>query len=196
MSDRAARRRRVTSETEVEVAVELDGGCVLVDTGVPFFDHMLEQLGRHGRIGLEVQAKGDLAVDAHHTVEDVGLVLGTALDAALSDRAGIRRFGSALVPMDEALARCAADLSGRPLLVYRARFGADAVGSYPTSLTREFLAALTRGARLTLHARLLAGVDAHHCTEAIFKAVARALSEATGLDPHGSGEPPSTKGVL
>lgn len=196
MSDRRARARRKTAETEVEVSVALDGGPVHADTGVAFFDHMLDQLGRHGRLGLEVHAKGDLRVDAHHTVEDVGLVLGDALATALGDKRGIRRYGDAVVPMDEALARAAVDISGRTLLVYDANVGAMAIGQYDTMLTREFLHGLCRGAGLTLHVRLLAGIDPHHCVEAIFKAVARALSDALRHDERARGDVPSTKGVL
>jgi imidazoleglycerol-phosphate dehydratase len=196
VNDRGARRHRTTSETEVEVELCLDGGPVSNDTGVAFFDHMLDQLGRHARLGLSVYAKGDLDVDAHHTVEDVGIVLGDALDAALGDRRGIRRFGSALVPMDEALAQCALDISGRARLVFEAEFRATTIGTYSTSLTEEFLHALVRSAGLTLHVRLLAGRDSHHATEAIFKSLGRALADAVLVEPGASGEVPSTKGVL
>jgi imidazoleglycerol-phosphate dehydratase len=196
LSDRTATARRKTTETEVEVAVALDGGAVHADTGVAFFDHMLDQVGRHGRLGLEVHAKGDLEVDAHHTVEDVGIVLGDALTRALGDKRGIRRYGDAVVPMDEALARAALDISGRTLLVYDADVDATLIGQYDTGLTREFLQGLCRAAGLTLHVRLLAGSDPHHCVEAIFKAVARALSDAVRLDPRSGGEVPSTKGIL
>jgi imidazoleglycerol-phosphate dehydratase len=196
LSDRTGRVRRKTTETEVEVSVALDGGAVHADTGVAFFDHMLDQLGRHGRLGLEVHAKGDLAVDAHHTVEDVGIVLGDALTKALGDKRGIRRYGDAVVPMDEALAQAALDISGRTLLVYTADVEATLIGQYDTGLTREFLQALCRAAGLTLHVRLLAGNDPHHCVEAVFKAVARALSDAVGPDERARGEVPSTKGLL
>jgi imidazoleglycerol-phosphate dehydratase len=196
LPDRRARSRRQTAETEVEVTLALDGGPVHADTGVAFFDHMLDQLGRHGRLGLEVHAKGDLAVDAHHTVEDVGIVLGNALAAAVGNKRGIRRYGDAVVPMDEALAQAALDVSGRTLLIYDANLGAAAIGQYDTMLTREFLHGLCRGAGLTLHVRLLAGTDPHHCVEAIFKAVARALSDALRLDERAGDEVPSTKGVL
>jgi imidazoleglycerol-phosphate dehydratase len=163
---------------------------------VPFFDHMLDQLGRHGRVGLEVQARGDLEIDAHHTVEDVGLALGDALRQAVGDKRGIRRYGDALVPMEEALAQVALDISGRPLLVYEADVPAEAIGQYDTILTEEFLRALVRSAGLTLHVRLLAGKNPHHCVEAIFKALARALGDAVSIDPRGEEEIPSTKGVL
>lgn len=196
MSERTGRVERTTSETSVEVAVHLDGGTVTVATGVPFFDHMLDQLGRHGRLGLQISARGDLEIDAHHTVEDVGLSLGAAVAEALGDKRGIRRYGDALVPMEEALAQVALDISGRSLLVYEATFDADQIGQYDTALTEEFLQALCRSAGVTLHVRLLAGRNAHHAVEAIFKALARALGEAVAIDPRGDGEVPSTKGVL
>jgi imidazoleglycerol-phosphate dehydratase len=196
MSERLGRVERATSETEVRVSVALDGGPVAADTGVPFFDHMLDQLGRHARVGLEVLAKGDLEIDAHHTVEDVGITLGEALVEALGDKRGIARYGDALVPMEEALAQVALDISGRPLLVYAADMPAESIGQYETVLTEEFLQALCRSAGLTLHVRLLDGRNAHHCVEAIFKGVARALGAAVAIDPRASGEVPSTKGVL
>ena len=176
--------------------LDLDGGAVAVSTGVPFFDHMLDQLGRHGHLGLTVDAAGDLEVDAHHTVEDTGIALGTALLEALGDKAGIRRYGDALVPMEEALAEVAVDISGRPLLVYEADVPAEQIGQYDTVLTEEFLQAFCRAAGLTLHVTLRSGRNAHHCVEAIFKALARALSDAVSVDPRSSGEVPSTKGVL
>ena len=187
---------RETNETNIRVGVELDGGPVSISTGVPFFDHMLEQVGRHSHIGLQIEARGDLEIDAHHTVEDVGIALGEALTEALGDKRGIRRYGDALVPMEEALAQVAVDISGRPLLVYTAAFPAESVGQYDTILTEEFLQALSRSAGLTLHVHLLAGRNAHHCVEAIFKGVARALGEALSLDPRDPGGIPSTKGVL
>lgn len=178
------------------VELDLDGGRVSVATGVPFFDHMLEQLGRHGHLGLDVVAQGDLEIDAHHTVEDTGLALGEAMAEALGDKAGIRRYGHALVPMEEALARVALDISGRPLLVYRAEIAAEQIGQYDVALTQEFLQALCRTGGLTLHVDLLDGRDPHHCVEAIFKALARALSDAVTLDPRSRGGIPSTKGIL
>ena len=193
---RAGKVERKTSETSVTVAVELDGRGVVVSTGVPFFDHMLDQLGRHSRIGLSIEATGDLEIDAHHTVEDVGIALGEALAQALGDKGGIRRYGDALVPMEEALAQVALDISGRPLLVYEAEIPAESIGQYETGLTEEFLQALVRSAGLTLHVRLLAGRNAHHCMEGIFKALARALGDAVSIDPRGDGGIPSTKGVL
>jgi imidazoleglycerol-phosphate dehydratase len=196
MPERAAKVQRSTSETTISVELNLDGGRVTIDTGVPFFDHMLDQLGRHGRLGLVVEAKGDLHIDAHHTVEDTGIALGEALTEALGDKRGIRRYGDALVPMEEALAQVALDISGRPLLVYDAGIEAATIGQYETSLTEEFLQALCRTGGLTLHVRLVAGKNAHHSVEAIFKGLARALGEATSLDPRAPDSVPSTKGVL
>lgn len=193
---RVSAKERSTSETNVKVKVDLDDGVVSVSTGVPFFDHMLDQLGRHGHLGLEVSAEGDLEIDAHHTVEDVGITLGEALLEALGDKGGIRRYGDALVPMEEALAQVAVDISGRPLLVYDAEVPAESIGQYETVLTEEFLQALVRAAGLTMHVRLLAGRNPHHCVEAIFKALARALSDALSLDPRSDGSVPSTKGSL
>jgi imidazoleglycerol-phosphate dehydratase len=193
---RAATVERTTAETSITILIDLDGGDSSSSTGVPFFDHMLDQLGRHGRVGLEVRASGDLEIDAHHTVEDVGLALGDALRQAVGDKRGIRRFGDALVPMEEALAQVALDISGRPLLVYDADIPAEAIGQFDTILTEEFLHALARSAGLTLHVRLLAGKNPHHCVEAIFKAVARALGEAVSIDQRAGDAIPSTKGVL
>ena len=193
---RAATVERTTAETSITIFIDLDGGDSSSSTGVPFFDHMLDQLGRHGRVGLEVRASGDLEIDAHHTVEDVGLALGDALRQAVGDKRGIRRYGDALVPMEEALAQVALDISGRPLLVYDADIPAEAIGQFDTILTEEFLHALARSAGLTLHVRLLAGKNPHHCVEAIFKAVARALGEAVSIDPRAGDAIPSTKGVL
>ena len=196
MSDRSAKVARKTSETEVRVDLRLDGGDVEISTGVPFFDHMLDQLGRHGHLGLTIETHGDLEIDAHHTVEDTGLALGEALTEALGAKAGIRRYGDALVPMEEALAQVALDISGRPLLVYEADVPADSIGQFDVGLTQEFLQALVRTGGLTIHVRLLTGRDAHHCVEAIFKALARALSDAVAIDPRSAGGIPSTKGVL
>lgn len=187
---------RRTTETQIDVEVDLDGGAAEIETGVPFFDHMLEQVARHGRLGLKIRAVGDLEIDAHHTVEDVGISLGEALQEALGDKRGIRRYGDALVPMEEALAQVALDISGRPLLVYRADIPAETIGQYETVLTEEFLQALCRSAGLTLHVGLKDGRNAHHCTEAIFKGLARALSDAVSIDPRASGDVPSTKGKL
>lgn len=192
---RRAAVRRDTSETSLLVEVDLEGGRVEVGTGVPFFDHMLDQLGRHARIGLTIQAEGDLEVDAHHTVEDTGIALGEALGEALGDKQGIRRYGHAIVPMEEALAQVALDISGRPLLVYDADIPAEMIGQFESGLTEEFLQALCRSAGLTLHVGLRAGRNAHHSVESIFKALAVALGEAVSPHPRGGGVP-STKGVL
>jgi imidazoleglycerol-phosphate dehydratase len=196
MSDRSGRVSRETTETQVDIDLSLDGGDVSVTTGIPFFDHMLDQVGRHAHLGLRIEARGDLEIDAHHTVEDVGIALGEALGQAVGDKRGIRRYGDALVPMEEALAQVALDLSGRPLLVYEAPMGAETIGAYEIGLTEEFLMALCRTGGITMHVRLLAGRNAHHCTEAIFKASARALGEAVDLDPRAGDSVPSTKGVL
>lgn len=178
------------------MAVNLDGGNVRAVTGVPFFDHMLDQLGRHGRIGLDVHAKGDLEIDAHHTVEDVGIALGEALTQALGDKRGIARYGDATVPMEECLARVALDISGRPLLVYDAQIEAEAIGQFDVGLTEEFLQAFCRSGGLTLHVTLHYGRNAHHAVEAIFKALARALGAAIAIDPRAPDTIPSTKGSL
>jgi imidazoleglycerol-phosphate dehydratase len=187
---------RKTTETEVRVEIDLDGGEVAVSTGVPFFDHMLDQLGRHSNIGLRVETSGDLEVDAHHTVEDTGIALGEGLARAAGDKAGIRRYGDALVPMEESLAQVALDLSGRPLLEYDADLPRQSVGQYDVELTEEFLQALCRSGGVTMHVALLKCKNAHHGVEAIFKAVARSLGDAIAIDPRASGGVPSTKGVL
>ena len=196
MTERRAAVERETTETKVRVALDLDGGAVQASTGVGFFDHMLMQLGRHSHMGLDVEVQGDLGIDAHHTVEDTGLALGGALKQALGDKRGIRRYGDALVPMEESLAQIALDISGRSLLVYEGDLRAGMVGAFDTDLTQEFLNALCRGAGLTLHVRLLGSGNAHHAIEAVFKALARALGEAVTLDERGGDEVPSTKGVL
>jgi imidazoleglycerol-phosphate dehydratase len=193
--NRNATMQRRTGETEVRVALDLDGGETSLNTGVGFFDHMLELLGRHGRLGLEVEAVGDLDTGAHHTVEDVGIVLGQALDAALGDRAGIRRYGSALIPMDEALAECAIDLSGRPYVAFEAAIPAIDIGGFEAELTEEFVRAVATNAKLTVHLSIRSGSNAHHMVEAAFKAFARALRVAVSIDPQESGVP-STKGTL
>jgi imidazoleglycerol-phosphate dehydratase len=192
---RTATKQRRTGETEVRVSLDLDGGEGNANTGVGFFDHMLDLLARHGRLGLDVEALGDLQTGAHHTVEDVGIVLGQALDEALGDRAGIRRYGSALVPMDEALAECAIDLSGRSFTVIGGAVPAAEIAGFETELTEEFLRAVAANARLTVHVDVRAGSNAHHIVEAIFKAFARALRVAVSIDPDESGVP-STKGTL
>jgi imidazoleglycerol-phosphate dehydratase len=193
---RTATIRRSTSETDIGVTVSLDGeGSTSISTGVPFFDHMLDALGRHGLFDLEVDAVGDLEVDAHHTVEDVGICLGQAIDTALGDRAGIRRFGSAFVPMDEALVLAAIDISGRGQLHYDVEVPIEIIGTFDTTLAKEFMIALAANAGITLHVMAFAGENAHHIIEAAFKAVARALREAVEIDPRVTGVP-STKGSL
>ncbi|MBA2427720.1 MAG: imidazoleglycerol-phosphate dehydratase HisB [Actinobacteria bacterium] len=193
---RTASVERRTTETKVSVALDLDGGPVTAHTGVAFFDHMLDQLGTHAHIGLAVEAAGDLEVDAHHTVEDTGIALGEALGRALGDKRGIRRYGDALVPMEESLAQVALDISGRALLVYDAALPATAVGAFDADLVEEFLRALARTGGLTLHVRLLESANAHHAIEAIFKALARALGDAVALEGRAGDGVPSTKGVL
>jgi imidazoleglycerol-phosphate dehydratase len=192
---RTAEISRKTSETEVELALDLDGGEVSASTGVGYFDHMLEQLGRHGRLGLRVKASGDLATGAHHTVEDVGIALGQAADRALGDRAGIRRYGYTAIPMDEALGMCAIDISGRPLCLFEADLPALSIAGFDTELAEEFFRAVANGAKLTLHLSVRSGTNAHHMIEACFKAFARALRVAVSIDPEESGVP-STKGTL
>jgi imidazoleglycerol-phosphate dehydratase len=191
---RSAMHSRKTRETEVEVRLDLDGsGSGDIDTGVPFFDHMLDQLARHGRLDLAVRTRGDLEVDAHHTVEDTGIALGQALAEALGDKAGIERFGDATVPIDEALARVAVDVLGRPYLVYDADTPVELVGTYETTLTKHFFEALVANSRITLHVTLLAGDNSHHIQEAVFKGVAVALRRAVRVTGVGV---PSTKGTL
>ena len=193
---RAARQQRVTGETSVLVELDLDGtGTARVSTGVPFFDHMLAQLAKHGLLDLTVQAEGDIEVDAHHTVEVTAITLGQALRAALGDKSGLSRFGDAAVPLDEALARAAVDVSGRPYLVHSEPAGmAPLIGSYDTTLTRHFFESLTAAAGICLHLSVT-GRNPHHIIEAQFKAVARALRAAVAPDPRAPGVP-STKGVL
>jgi imidazoleglycerol-phosphate dehydratase len=193
---RAARVGRATKETSVTVELDLDGtGTARVSTGVPFFDHMLAQLAKHGLLDLAVTAEGDIEVDAHHTVEDTALALGQALREALGDKAGISRFGDAAVPLDETLARAAVDLSGRPYLVHAEPDGmAPLIGSYDTTLTRHFFESLTATAGICLHLSVT-GRNPHHIVEAQFKAVARALRAAAAPDPRARGVP-STKGTL
>jgi imidazoleglycerol-phosphate dehydratase len=193
--NRTAEITRKTGETEVSVAVSLDGGAVSISTGVGFFDHMLELLGRHGRLGLEVRASGDLETGAHHTVEDVGIALGQALDRALGDRAGIRRYGYIAVPMDEALGICALDLSGRPLCIFSSDLPSVTIAGFDAELTEEFFRAVATNAKLTLHLGTRSGSNAHHLIEACFKAFARALRQAVAIDPDEEGVP-STKGTL
>jgi imidazoleglycerol-phosphate dehydratase len=192
---RRADIERTTGETEIRLSLDLDGGEASVATGVGFLDHMLELLARHGGLGLTVEATGDLDTGAHHTTEDVGIALGQALDRALGDRSGIRRFGYMAVPMDEALAICAVDISGRPLCVFEADLPPVSIAGFDTELTEEFFRAMATNAKLTLHLGTRYGSNAHHMIEACFKAFARALREAVELDPRESGVP-STKGTL
>jgi imidazoleglycerol-phosphate dehydratase len=194
MDPRKATKSRKTNETDIRVSLNLDGtGEHKIATGIPFFDHMLAQIARHGHFDLEIDAKGDLEIDGHHTVEDVGWVLGQALREALGDRRGIVRFGYAYVPLDEALTRVVIDLSGRPYLVYKADFKATRVGDLQTELIEEFLKALVQEGRLNLHVENLYGRNQHHIAETIFKATARALHTATRVE---HSQIPSTKGVL
>jgi imidazoleglycerol-phosphate dehydratase len=195
---RTATATRATAETEIDLSLSLDGaGAGERRTGVGFFDHMLDSLARHGRLDLDVDARGDLETGAHHTVEDTGLLLGRALDEALADRAGVVRFGDATVPMDEARASAAIDLSGRPLCVFDGGGLPEmTIGGFETELCEEFMRAVASTARMTLHVRIEAGRSAHHMIEATFKAFARALRAAVAIDPDAGGGVPSTKGVL
>jgi imidazoleglycerol-phosphate dehydratase len=192
---RRATVERATRETSITVGLEIDGtGATAVSTGVGFFDHMLDQLGRHAGFDLDVKAVGDLHVDAHHTVEDTGIVVGQALAQALGDKRGVRRYGWAIVPMEEALVQVALDLSGRPLLAFDVP--AEQIGNYDPDLTEEFFVALTRAGGITLHVRLLAGRNSHHIVEGVFKGVAKALAAACEIDPRRAGDIPSTKGII
>ena len=193
---RAAEIERSTGETSIRLRLALDGaGECSASTGVGFFDHMLDLLARHARLDLEVEATGDLETGSHHTTEDVGIVLGQALDQALGDRSGIARYGDATVPMDEALATCAIDISGRPYCVFEGTIPEATIGGWETELVEEFFRAVANNARLTVHVRLLAGTNAHHMVEVSFKAFARALRAAVSLDDSVTGIP-STKGML
>ncbi|HYK92197.1 MAG TPA: imidazoleglycerol-phosphate dehydratase HisB [Acidobacteriota bacterium] len=196
MSERTASITRTTSETDVRVTLNLDGaGTSRVKTGIPFLDHMLELFAKHGVFDLEVECKGDLHIDAHHSVEDIGICLGLALEKALGDKRGIVRFAHSYYPMDESLARVVVDLSGRPYLVYNVKLERDKVGSLDAELVEEFWKAVVTHARLNLHIELLYGRNTHHIVEAIFKAAARSVNAATRIDSRISGVP-STKGVL
>lgn len=193
---RKGRVARTTKESDVLVEINLDGtGEVTVDTGVPFYDHMLSQLGKHGAFDLNVKTKGDISVDEHHTIEDTALALGTAFKEALGDKSGIRRYGDATLPLDEVLVRAAVDLSGRPYLVHSETEIAPMIGSYDTTLTKHIWESFVNSADITLHIKVLEGRNAHHVVEAQFKAVARALRDAVSLDAKSVGIP-STKGVL
>jgi imidazoleglycerol-phosphate dehydratase len=193
---RTSQIHRTTGETDVQLSIDLDGtGAGERTTGVAFFDHLLDAVARHALIDLDVRVEGDLETGPHHTVEDTGIALGQALDEALGDRAGIRRFGHAVIPMDEARAAAAIDVSGRPFLLFEGQFPAERVGDFDTDLTEEFLRAVASAARLTLHVRVEAGTNSHHMVEASFKAFARALRAAVEGDDRVEGVP-STKGVL
>ena len=193
---RKGRVARTTKESDVLVEIDLDGtGEVTVDTGVPFYDHMLSQLGKHGAFDLNVKTKGDISVDEHHTIEDTALALGTAFKEAMGDKSGIRRYGDATLPLDEVLVRAAVDLSGRPYLVHSETEIAPMIGTYDTTLTKHIWESFVNSADITLHIKVLEGRNAHHVVEAQFKAVARALRDAVAFDAKSVGIP-STKGVL
>jgi imidazoleglycerol-phosphate dehydratase len=194
---RSARITRTTAETDITVDIDLDGtGTYHNETGVGFFDHMLDQLARHALIDMTVSAKGDLHIDDHHTVEDTGIALGQALAKAMGDKRGIRRYGACLLPMDDALVRAALDLSGRPYLVWDVQMTAARIGTFDTELVREFFQAFATHGGITLHVSLLHGLNSHHIAEAVFKAVARALRDALETDPRKADAVPSTKGTL
>jgi imidazoleglycerol-phosphate dehydratase len=194
---RTADVRRVTSETDVSVSINLDGsGRRRIATGIGFYDHMLEQLARHALFDLEIETRGDLHIDAHHTAEDTALALGEALRRALGDRAGITRYGDALIPMDETLTRVALDISGRPWLVWKVALTQPALGTMDSELFREVFQAFAQAAGITLHVETLYGVNNHHIVESCFKGLARALRMAVSLDPRQEGSVPSTKGTL
>jgi imidazoleglycerol-phosphate dehydratase len=188
---------RNTKETQIRVAVDLDGtGVCAIDTGIGFFDHMLEALGRHGGFDLTVAAKGDLHIDMHHTVEDTGIVIGQAINQALDGFKGIRRFGHAYIPMDETLTRCALDLCNRPYLIWKVAFPRPKIGDFDTELFKEFHHAFAMNVGACLHLETLYGDNSHHIAESGFKALARALRAAVEIDPKAGGQAPSTKGVL
>jgi imidazoleglycerol-phosphate dehydratase len=188
---------RKTNETEIVVEVDLDGaGVAKIATGVGFFDHMLDQLARHSLVNIAVSAKGDLQIDDHHTVEDVGIALGQALKQAVGDKRGLTRYADCLLPMDETLTRVALDVSGRPFLVFRTEFPTAKIGTFDTELVREFFQALAINAGLTLHIETLYGANSHHIAESCFKGVARALGAALAIDARQASQIPSTKGAL
>ena len=197
MPKRLAKMRRKTRETQIAIAVDLDGsGKAAFAVGIPFLEHMLDQVARHGLIDIDVKAQGDLAIDAHHTVEDIGIVLGQAVNRALGDRTGITRYGHAYVPLDEALSRVVIDFSGRPGLTYAVDFPRARIGDFDVDLIREFFNGFVSAAQVTLHVDNLKGVNAHHVAETLFKAFGRALRMAVSLDPRTAGTVPSTKGSL
>ena len=194
---RTAKVTRTTKETDVAVAVDLDGtGLSAIETGIGFFDHMLDLLARHSRIDISVKARGDLHIDHHHTTEDVGIALGQAVKQALGDMKGITRYADVHVPMDEALTRVALDISGRPFLVFKAEFGRDKVGTFDTELVHEWFQAFAINAGITLHVETLYGANDHHIAESCFKGLARALRAAVAIDARAADEVPSTKGRL
>jgi imidazoleglycerol-phosphate dehydratase len=194
---RSATVKRKTKETDIAVSVDLDGtGRAAIATNVGFFDHMIEQLARHSLVDISVKANGDLHVDQHHTVEDVGIALGSAVRQALGDLKGIARFADVHLPMDEALTRCAIDISGRPYLVWKVTFSRSKIGDFDTELFREFFQAFAQNAQITLHVETLSGRNNHHIAETCFKALARALRAAVAIDPRQKGRIPSTKGRL
>ena len=194
---RSAQIRRDTAETKIAVLVDLDGsGRTKLATGIPFLDHMLDQVGRHGMLDLEIEARGDLHIDAHHTVEDVGIALGAAVRQALGSKAGIRRYGHAYVPLDEALSRVVIDLSGRPGLTFNVRFVRAIVGTFDVDLVHEFFQGFANHALATVHVDNVRGDNAHHQAETVFKAFGRALRMAVERDPRAAGSVPSTKGML
>lgn len=196
MTDRTAELSRQTGETRVELKLNLDGaGKASIETGVGFFNHMLDLLARHSLIDMDVHAEGDLDVDAHHTVEDVGIVLGQAIEKAVGDKKGIYRYGWAVIPMDESLAQVALDLSGRPAVVFQVNFKGPKIGTFDVELVQEFFRALANNAKMNLHIAVPYGENNHHIAEAIFKATAKALRQAVSRDPRNSGVP-STKGTL
>ncbi len=197
MPVRSATVKRNTKETQISIQLNLDGtGQCKLDIGLPFFEHMLEQIARHGMLDLDIVAKGDLQIDAHHTVEDVGITLGQALNKALSDKTGIRRYAHSYVPLDEALSRVVIDCSGRPGLGWRVNFPRSRVGEFDVDLLAEFFQGFVNHAQLTLHVDNLEGKNAHHIAETIFKAFGRALRKAVEFDPRMDGVLPSTKGAL
>lgn len=194
---RRATISRTTRETDISVTVDLDGsGSTSIATGVGFFDHMLDQLGRHSLIDIDLRAQGDLHIDHHHTVEDTGIALGQAIRKAMGDMRGLTRYADVHLPMDETLTRVALDVSGRPFLVFRSEFPTEKIGEFDTQLVREFFQAFAMNAGLTLHVETLYGFNAHHIAESCFKGVARALRQALAVDPRQEGRIPSTKGTL
>lgn len=196
MEHRKAEQRRDTRETKIAISLDLDGtGCHSIETGIPFMNHMLEIFSRHSLIDLDIKAEGDLDVDGHHTMEDIGIVLGNCIDAALGDRKGIHRYGSMLLPMDEALTRVAIDISGRPYLVYKVNRDRDFIGTFDVRLVEEFFRSVATQVKMNLHIENLYGDECHHIVESVFKAFARAMREAVEPDTRDS-RIPSSKGVI